>query len=121
MAIGWIRCTDSDVLSPGITISVPCRQGHFTRYVRGTEIELRTIFVKERRVTATLFLAQYINLTLELGMRSDRTGFAKHHPAADLVLFNTTQQQTGIVTSFTLIQQLAEHFDTRYRGASGAS
>src|SRR5262249_5579989 len=53
---------------------------------------------------------------LELRMRSDGTGFAKYHATTDLVLFNTTEQQTGIVTGFTLIQQLTEHLDTRYGG-----
>src|ERR1700755_2533084 len=55
-----------------------CRQRNFTSYVRSTEIELRTIFVEERSMTTTFFLAQYINFTLELSVRSDRTGFAKY-------------------------------------------
>ena len=81
--------------------------------VRRTEIELGTIFVEERSVTAAFFLAQNVNLTLELGVRSDRAGFAKDHAATDLGLFNTTEEQTGVVTSFTLIEQLTEHFNTR--------
>src|SRR5579872_3204066 len=93
------------------------RQRNFTGNVRSTEIELGTILVEERRVTATLFLAQNVNFALELGVRSDGTGFAKDHTTTDLGLFNTTEQQTGIVTGFTLIQQLTEHFNTGYGGA----
>ncbi|HVU94949.1 MAG TPA: hypothetical protein VHE34_06975 [Puia sp.] len=93
------------------------RQRNLPGDVRSTEIELGTILVKERSVTATFFLAQNVHFTLELGVRSDGAGFAKNHTTTDLGLFNTTEQQTGIVTSFTLIQQLTEHFNTRYRGA----
>ena len=39
-----------------------------TRNVRGTEIELRTIVVEERCMTATLVLGQNVNLSRELLM-----------------------------------------------------
>src|SRR5579859_6068620 len=70
-----------------------CRQRNFTSHVRSTEIELRTIFVEERRMTATFFLAQYVYFAFEFSVRSDRTGFAKNHTTADLGLFNTAEQQ----------------------------
>ena len=39
---------------------------NLTRYVCSTEIELRTVFVKEWRVTATFFFRQYVHLSFEL-------------------------------------------------------
>ena len=66
-------------------------------------------------MTTTFFLAQYIYFTLEFGVRSDRSWFAKHHPTTDLGLFNTTEQQTCIVTGFTLIEQFTEHFNASNR------
>src|ERR1700704_6746601 len=49
----------------------PCRQLNLPGYIRCTEIELRTIFIKERRMTSTFFLTQHINFALEFSMRSD--------------------------------------------------
>src|SRR6185503_4052425 len=63
-------------------------------------------------MTATLFFAQYINFAFEISVRSDRTWFANNHSTTDLGFFNTTEQQTCIVTSFTFIKQFAEHFHT---------
>ena len=45
-----------------------CGQVNITGHVHRTQIELGTIVVVERRVTATLFLLQDINLSLELGV-----------------------------------------------------
>ena len=47
-------------------------------------------------------------------MRFNLTGLTKNHTTFDFVLVDTTEQQTYVVTSFTLIQQLAEHFNTSY-------
>src|SRR5271154_3728065 len=43
-------------------------------YVRRTEVELGPVTVEKRGVTAAFFLAQNVDLTLELGVRGDRTG-----------------------------------------------
>src|SRR5699024_7865157 len=45
-------------------------QRDLTRYVRGTNVELRTVFVVERRVTTTFFLGQDVHLALEFLVRS---------------------------------------------------
>ena len=49
-------------------------------------------------------------------VRGYRTGLGDNHTTTDLILFNTTQQQTYVVTSFATFQNLAEHFNTGYRG-----
>ena len=37
---------------------------------------------------------------------------AEHHTALNLLLVDTTEKQTYVVTSLTLIKELAEHLDT---------
>ena len=44
------------------------RQVHNTRHIRCTEVKLRTVIGKERRMTAALFLRQNIGFRLELRM-----------------------------------------------------
>ena len=48
-------------------------------------------------------------------MRFNLAGLTKNHTTFDFVRVDTTEQQTYVVTSFTLIQQLAEHFNTSYK------
>src|SRR5690606_3860320 len=85
--------------------------------IGGTEIELRTVFVKERSVTTTFFLGQYVNFSLEFRVRRNCAGLTNNHTPADLVLFNTAQQQTYVVTSFPTIEDLTEHFNSGYSRA----
>ena len=63
-------------------------------------------------MTTTFFFLQDINLSLKLRMRFNLTRFTKNHTTFDFILIDTTKQQTNIITSFTFIQQLAEHFNT---------
>src|SRR5204863_5097435 len=62
------------------------------RDVRRPEVELRPISVEERRVTAALFLAQYVNFALELLVRRDRARLRHHLPALHVVLVDSAQQ-----------------------------
>jgi len=65
-------------------------------------------------MTAAFLFLQYIDRSFELGVRLDLTRFAEYHTTLDLVLVDTTQQQTYVITGFTFIQDLAEHFNARY-------
>src|SRR6185312_6163395 len=67
------------------------------RHIRGAEVELRTISLEERCMTAAFFLGQNVDLSLELGMRSDRTALGQNHPALHVFLADAAQQQSGIV------------------------
>ena len=91
------------------------RQGAITSYVRSTEVELWAVTFEKWSVTATFFFAQYINFTLEFKVRVYRTWLANNHTTTDGFFVDTTQEDTGVVTSFTAVKQLAEHFYTRYR------
>src|SRR5690606_29794195 len=80
-----------------------CRQFALTCNVCGTEIELRTVFVEERRVTTTFFFAQHVNFAFEFCMRSDALRGSDNHTTADIFLFNTAKQDTGVVASLTTL------------------
>ncbi len=63
----------------------------------------------------TLLLSQHINLTLKIGMRSNRTRQRNNLATLNIILTNTPQQQPNIVPSLTLIKQLTEHLNTSHR------
>src|SRR5688572_8559587 len=65
-------------------------------------------------MASTLFFAQYVNFAFEISVRSDRTWFANNHTTTDLGFFNTTEQQACVISSFTFVKQLAEHFHACY-------
>ena len=60
-------------------VGVVSRHNHFgsfwkgdnTGHVRGTELELRTVVGVERVVTSTFVLGQDVDLSFEVGVRSD--------------------------------------------------
>ena len=96
-----------------------CGQVNLTRYVHRTQIELGTIVVVERRVTATLLFLQDVDLSLELGVRGDRAGFGDYHTTLYLLLVDTAEEQTYVVAGLALVEQLAEHLDTRTGRSQG--
>src|SRR6185437_14202263 len=85
------------------------RAGH----VRGAEVELRTVAVEERGMTAALFLAQHIDLALELRVRRNRTRLRQNHPALHIFLRDAAQQDARVVARQTLVQLLLEHLHAR--------
>ena len=68
-------------------------------HVSGTEVELRTITIEERGVTAALLLGQNVDLTGELGVRGNGTGLAENLAALNLLALDTTEQDTDVVAS----------------------
>src|SRR5699024_1868997 len=89
------------------------RQLAIARHVGRAEIKLRAITLEERRVTATLVLAEHINLSLELGVRRDRPGLGQNLTTLHVFALGTAQQNAHVVASLTLVKQLAEHLHTR--------
>src|SRR5690606_9774163 len=87
--------------------------------VGGAEVELRTVALEERGMTATLVLAQHVHLGLEVRVRLDRTRLAQHLAALDVVTLGAAQQQAGVVARLALVEQLAEHLHARDRGLLG--
>ena len=113
MATGFCNSTSTETLSPGITISTPCRQRQRARHIRCAEIKLRTIIREERRVTATFILGQHIDFRLELRVRRDRARLGQNHAALHFFLLRAAQQHAHVVARVRAIEQLAEHFNVR--------
>jgi len=86
----------------------------FASHVKSTDVELGTIVVVERSVTTTFFFLQDIDRSLELAVGLNNSGVADNHTTLDILLVDTTEEKTYVVTSFALIEELAEHFDTGY-------
>src|SRR3954463_13054661 len=79
--------------------------------VGGAEVELRAVVVEERRVPATLVLAQDVDLRLEVGVRRRGARLDDDLAALDVLALDATQEQTDVLTGLTLVEQLAEHLD----------
>src|SRR5690349_6122468 len=88
------------------------RAGH----VGGTEVELRTVVVEERGVTAAFIFRQNVDLAGEVVVRLDRARLGQNLATLDVFTLGAAQQQADVVASLTLVQQLAEHF---HAGAGG--
>ena len=88
-----------------------CRERNLTCAVHSAEIKLWTILVSERSVTATLFLLQYIDRSLELLERLNLSRMAENHTTLDFRLVNATEKKTDIVTCLTLVKNLTEHLN----------
>ena len=93
------------MLSPGITISHAFRQQSF-RHVRRAEVELRTIPIEERRMTAAFFLRQHVHLSDEVRVRLDAARLRQHLPALDFVALHATKQQAHVVARFREVRIL---------------
>src|SRR6201987_1952593 len=95
------------------------RQMHDAGHVGGAEVELRTVVGEERSVTTALFLGEDVGLSLELGVRLDRTRLAQHLATLDFLALGAAEQRTDVIAGLALIQQLAEHFDAGDGGLLG--
>ena len=79
--------------------------------VGGAEVELRTIAIEERGVTAAFFLGKDVDLALELLMRGNRTRLAENLATLDVLALDAAEQAADVVASLGLVEQLTEHLD----------
>ena len=80
MAIGVIKLDfDRDVIARHDHLDA-FGQLHVAGHVRGAEVELGTVVVEERSMTAAFFLAQHVDFSLELLVGLDGTGLGKTWP-----------------------------------------
>src|SRR3989339_200105 len=52
-------------------------------------------------------------------MRSNRTRLGQNLTTSDVILLQTAEQETGVITSNTFIELFVEHFDTGHSGFGG--
>ena len=108
-----------DVVAGAAHLNV-CRQVDDTGNVGGAEVELRTVAGEEGLLTAAFLFGKNVNLTNELGVGLNGAGLAENLAALDVGLVDTTQQGTNVVAGLSVVQQLAEHFDTGNDGLAGS-
>ena len=90
-----------------MTISLVLGQLNAAGDVGRTEVELRTVVVEERRVTAAFVLAQHIHFSGEVGVRLDGAGLAQQLVAAlGFFALGAAQQDADVVACLTLVQGL---------------
>ena len=65
----------------------------------------------ERGVTAALLFLEDIDSSLELVVGLHRAGLGDNHTTTNLVLVDAAEEQTHVVASLTLIEDLAEHLN----------
>src|SRR5690606_23379493 len=88
-------------------------EGNNARHVRGTEVELRTVVVEERRVAAALLLVEDVGLALELRVGSRGARLDDDLAALDVLALDAADEETDVVAGLALVEQLAEHLVCR--------
>lgn len=94
-----------------------CRKSDLSGNVKRTDEELRTIVVVEWCMTATLFLLEDVDLSEEVLMRSDGAWLCDNLATPYILLVDTAEEKTYIVSGLTLIEEFTEHLDTSYNCA----
>src|SRR5439155_19106101 len=86
-------------------------QLHVAGDVRGPDIELRSVAVEERRVSATFLLGKDVDLGVELGVGLHRPGLRDDLTPLDVLALEAAEQQPDVVPRLGLVEQLLEHLD----------
>ena len=92
-------------------------QVHHAGHVGGTEVELRTVVVEERRVPTALVLGQDVDLALELGVRGVGARLDDDLAALHVLALDAAQQQAHVVARLAVVEDLAEHLHAGDGGA----
>src|SRR5260370_40643156 len=112
---------DRDGLTEGdIHLDVVTRHDHLdafgqldlARDVGGPHVELRALAGQERCVAPTLFLAQDVNLGLELSGALDGAGLCKHLAAYDVFTLEDADHDPDAVAGLALVHVPVEHLDS---------
>ena len=101
-------------------LNVVTRHYHFyalgesdlTGNIQSTDVELGTVVVVERSVTATFLFLKDVDLSFELAVGLNNSRMADNHTTLDIFLIDTTEKKTYVITGFTLIEELTEHLNT---------
>src|SRR5690606_22743951 len=88
-------------------------------HVGGAEVELRPVALEERGVTATLLLAEHVDLATELGVRGDAARLGQHLAALDVLALEATEQRADVVARAALVEELAEHLNAGHDRLGG--
>ena len=87
-------------------------ESDLTGNIQGTDEELWTVVVVERSMTSAFLFLEDVDLSGELSVRSDGARFSYNLTSLDILLVDTAEEKTNVVSSLSLIEELAEHLDT---------
>ena len=108
-------------------VNVIARTAHFNAFgkadstgnVGSSEVELRSVTCEEGLLTAAFLFGKNVNLTNELGVGMNGAGLAENLTSFDSLLVDTTEEETYVVTSFSGVEELTEHFNAGDGGGLG--
>jgi hypothetical protein len=81
------------------------RKSDNTGNIGCSEIELRTIVIEERGMTAALILCQNVNLSGELCVAGNGAGLCDNLSLLDIGTVDTTKKDTDVITSLCIVQE----------------
>lgn len=94
----------------------PCERA---RLVSSSDEHLRPVVVAEASVATTLLFAEDVHGNEELPVGLDLSGNGNDHTTADILALDTTEEETGVVTSTRLLAGLLEGLDIGDLGLDG--
>jgi hypothetical protein len=86
---------------------------------RGSDVHLGSVVAAKRGGSASLLGGDDVKRSKELSVGADGTRLADDHTSLDLVSLDTSEQDTGIVTSHGGVEILLEHLNTSNDGLDG--
>src|SRR5947207_13885555 len=86
------------------------------RRVRGAEVELRLVPLRERSMPAAFLLREDVELAVEALMRRDAAGPRQHLTTFHLVGLAASKQHARLVARAAVVDDLAKDLDARARG-----
>jgi hypothetical protein len=83
-------------------------EGQVDRLISGSEVELGSVVLLETSVSATFLLAEDVERSKELCVGLDSARGTDDHTTADILTADTSDEETGVVTSLGLLARLLE-------------
>jgi hypothetical protein len=86
-------------------------EGQVDRLISGSEVELGSVVLLETSVSATFLLAEDVERSKELCVGLDSARGTDDHTTADILTADTSDEETGVVTSLGLLARLLKGLD----------
>src|SRR3989338_1530042 len=87
-------------------------QSNLAGYIRRSDVELRFVSSKERRMASSFFFLQNVNLRLKIGVRSYRTRLGDNLGAVNILCLGASQKNASVVSRLSLRKLFVEHFNS---------
>src|SRR3989344_198131 len=88
------------------------RQFHFTRNISCSDVELRFVPRKDRRVATSFFFTQEINLGMKVCVRRNRSWFGENLATLDFFFLCTAKKNTNVVSCDSFVKHFVKHLNS---------